>query len=181
MIPFWRREAGKGHGDDTRRFRDGEYSNPAPSTGENLTRSIRAPKILRSRLRSRPVADAMLRKMAHRRQTLGSRWQLVGHLLLLRRQIGLERLDPGLIALFVAISTATGGADKPLWPTPLKQERRAARLVRKARLKLAQRSRPSHPISLPPDADRRRKAPSLEGQQCRRSVFHRNSPPGRFR
>ena len=22
---------------------------------------------------------------------------------------------------------------------------------------------------------------SLEGQQCRRSVFHRNSPPGRFR
>jgi hypothetical protein len=33
------------------------------------------------------------------------------------------------------------------------------RLVRKARLKLAQRSRTSHPISLPPDADRRRKAP----------------------
>src|SRR5258708_39228133 len=57
-------------------------------------------------------------------------------------------------------SAATGGADKPLWPTPLKQERRAARLVRKARLKLAQRSRPSHPMSLPPDADRRRTAPS---------------------
>jgi hypothetical protein len=51
VIPFWRREAGKGHGDDTRRSRDGECSNPAPSTGENLTRSIRAPKILPSRLR----------------------------------------------------------------------------------------------------------------------------------
>src|SRR6476660_4774986 len=58
-------------------------------------------------------------------------------------------------------SAATGGADKPLRPTPLKQERRATRLVRKARLKLAQRSRPSHPISPPaPDADRRRTAPS---------------------
>ena len=91
----------------------------------------------------------MLRKMAHRRQTLGSRWQLVGHLLLLRRQIGLEGLDPGLIALFVAISTATGAADKPLWPTPLTQERRATRLVRKARLKLAQRPRPSHARSPP--------------------------------
>src|SRR5437868_3525664 len=44
---------------------------------------------------------------------------------------------------------ATGGADKPLWPTPLEQERRATRLVRKARLKLAQRSRPSHPMSPP--------------------------------
>src|ERR1700738_2764661 len=32
--------------------------------------------------------------------------------------------------------------------------------VRKARLKLAQRSRPSHPMSPPPDADRRRTAPS---------------------
>jgi hypothetical protein len=60
VIPFWRREAGKGHGDDTRRSRDGEYSNPAPSTGENLTRSIRAPKILPSRLRvaSRGGRDA---------------------------------------------------------------------------------------------------------------------------
>src|SRR5260370_5283009 len=48
----------------------------------------------------------------------------------------------------------TDGADKPLWPTPLEQERRAARLVRKARLKLAQRSRLSHPYPLPPDADR---------------------------
>src|SRR6202047_4216106 len=46
-------------------------------------------------------------------------------------------------------SAATGGADKPLWPTPLKQERCATRLVRKARLKLAQRSRPSHPMSPP--------------------------------
>src|SRR6476661_10657507 len=55
---------------------------------------------------------------------------------------------------------ATGGADKPLWPTPLEQERRATPLVRKARLKLAQRSRPSHPMSPPPDADRRRTAPS---------------------
>jgi hypothetical protein len=44
---------------------------------------------------------------------------------------------------------ATGGADKPLWPTPLEQERRATRLVRKARLKLAERSRPSHPMSPP--------------------------------
>src|ERR1700737_2006260 len=52
------------------------------------------------------------------------------------------------------------GADKPLWPTPLEQERRATPLVRKARLKLAQRSRPSHPMSPPPDADRRRTAPS---------------------
>jgi hypothetical protein len=34
------------------------------------------------------------------------------------------------------------------------------RFVRKARLKLAQRSRPSHPMSLPPDTDRRRTAPS---------------------
>src|SRR6202023_1793053 len=55
---------------------------------------------------------------------------------------------------------ATGGADKPLWPTPLEQERRATPLVRKARLKLAQRSRPSHPMSPPPDADRRHTAPS---------------------
>src|SRR5467141_2795672 len=55
---------------------------------------------------------------------------------------------------------ATGGADKPLWPTPIEQERRATRLVRKARLKLAQRSRASHPCPLPPDADRRRTAPS---------------------
>src|SRR5712672_184938 len=55
---------------------------------------------------------------------------------------------------------ATGGADKPLWPTPLEQERRATPLVRKARLKLAQRSRPSYPMSPPPDADRRRTAPS---------------------
>ncbi len=47
---------------------------------------------------------------------------------------------------------ATGGADKPLWPTPIEQERRATRLVRKARLKLAQRSRPSHPC--PPPARR---------------------------
>jgi hypothetical protein len=47
--------------------------NPAPSTGENLTRSIRAPKILPSRLRVRPVADEMLRKMAHRRQTKAGR------------------------------------------------------------------------------------------------------------
>src|SRR4029077_16961515 len=46
-------------------------------------------------------------------------------------------------------SVATGGADKPLWPTPLKQERCATRLVRKARLKLVQRSRPSHPMSPP--------------------------------
>ena len=46
-------------------------------------------------------------------------------------------------------SAATGAADKPLWPTPLKQERRATRLVRKARLKLVQRSRPSHPMSPP--------------------------------
>src|SRR6202035_4142222 len=38
--------------------------------------------------------------------------------------------------------------------------RRATPLVRKARLKLAQRSRPSHPMSPPPDADRRRTAPS---------------------
>jgi hypothetical protein len=30
---------------------------------------------------------------------------VVGHLLLLRRQIGLERLDPGLIALFVAMQS----------------------------------------------------------------------------
>src|ERR1700730_16606265 len=51
-------------------------------------------------------------------------------------------------------------SDKPLWPTPLEQERRATPLVRKARLKLAQRSRPSHPMSPPPDADRRRTAPS---------------------
>src|SRR6516225_8682005 len=54
---------------------------------------------------------------------------------------------------------ATGGADKPLRPTPLQQERRATRLVGKARLKLAQRSRPSHACPLPPDADRRRTAP----------------------
>src|ERR1700741_4166687 len=40
-------------------------------------------------------------------------------------------------------SLATGRTDKPLRPTPLEQERRAARLVRKARLKLAQRSRPT--------------------------------------
>jgi hypothetical protein len=73
VVPFWRREAGKGHGGDTRRSRDGEYSNPAPSTGENLTRSIRAPKILPSRLRVAPVADEMLRKMAHRRQTKAGR------------------------------------------------------------------------------------------------------------
>ena len=55
---------------------------------------------------------------------------------------------------------ATGGADKPLRPTPLQQERRATRLVGKARLKLAQRSRPSHACPLPPDADHRRTAPS---------------------
>src|SRR6202035_2405625 len=47
---------------------------------------------------------------------------------------------------------ATGGTDKPLWPPPLEQECRAARLVRKARLKLAQRSRPSH--AMPPPARR---------------------------
>src|SRR5207249_5494716 len=46
-------------------------------------------------------------------------------------------------------SLATGRTDKPLRPTPLEQERRAARLVRKARLKLAQRSRPSHSLSPP--------------------------------
>ena len=57
-------------------------------------------------------------------------------------------------------SVATGWANKTLWPASLEQKRRAARLVRKARLKLAQRSRPSHPMSLPPDADRRRTAPS---------------------
>src|SRR6516162_6387738 len=39
---------------------------------------------------------------------------------------------------------AAGGADKTLWPASLKQERRAARLVRKARLEFAQRSRPCH-------------------------------------
>src|ERR1700751_2738091 len=60
-------------------------------------------------------------------------------------------------------SVATGWANKTLWPASLEQKRRAARLVRKARLKLAPRSRPSHSshsMSLPPDADRRRTAPS---------------------
>jgi hypothetical protein len=47
----------------------------------------------------------MLRKMAQGRQTLGLEMAVVGHLLLLRRQIGLERLDPGLIALFVAMQS----------------------------------------------------------------------------
>src|SRR5271169_6603992 len=50
-------------------------------------------------------------------------------------------------------SVATGRTDKPLRPTPLEQERRTARLVRKARLKLSQRSRPRHPV--PPRARRR--------------------------
>jgi hypothetical protein len=50
-------------------------------------------------------------------------------------------------------SGATGRTDKPLRPTPLEQERRTARLVRKARLKLSQRSRPRHPV--PPRARRR--------------------------
>src|SRR5262249_21531924 len=49
-------------------------------------------------------------------------------------------------------SLAAGRTDKPLRPTPLEQERRTARLVRKARLKLSQRSRPSHPV--PPRARR---------------------------
>src|SRR6202048_411389 len=57
-------------------------------------------------------------------------------------------------------SAAAGGADKALWPTPLEQERRATPLLPKPRLKLAQRSRPSHPMSPSPDADRRHTAPS---------------------
>src|SRR6202048_2257432 len=70
---------------------------------------------------------------------------------------------------------ATGGADKPLWPTPLEQERRATPLVRKARLKLAQRSRPSHPMSPPPDADRRHTAPSY---YILTNLGQRDEPPG---
>src|SRR5437588_9504435 len=50
-------------------------------------------------------------------------------------------------------SGTTGRTDKPLRPTPLEQERRTARLVRKVRLKLSQRSRPRHPV--PPRARRR--------------------------
>src|SRR5205814_5117021 len=50
-------------------------------------------------------------------------------------------------------SLAAGRTNKALRPTPLEQERRTARLVRKARLKLSQRSRPSHPV--PPRARRR--------------------------
>src|SRR5262249_30777147 len=50
-------------------------------------------------------------------------------------------------------SLAAGRTDKPLRPTPLEQERRTARLVREAPLKLSQRSRPSHPV--PPRARRR--------------------------
>src|SRR5947209_16713393 len=57
-------------------------------------------------------------------------------------------------------SVATGRTDKPLRPTPLEQERRTARLVRKARLKLSQRSRPSHPVPLALAANRQRTAPS---------------------
>src|SRR5712671_3957659 len=92
-----------------------------------------------------------------------------GNLDRVHRRPGGERRLATAVKAFVGVRpalqqrcapAATGGADKPLWPTPLEQERRATPLVRKARLKLAQRSRPSHPMSPPPDADRRRTAPS---------------------
>src|SRR6267154_1657009 len=95
----------------------------------------------------------------HRQQQLGP----------VHRRPGRDRRLATAVEAFVSVRpalqqrgpcAATGGADKPLWPTPLEQERRATPLVRKARLKLAQRSRPSHPMSPPPDADRRRTAPS---------------------
>ena len=50
-------------------------------------------------------------------------------------------------------SAAADRADKPPRPTPPEQKRRAARLVRKARLELGQRSRPGH--RMPPRARRR--------------------------
>ena len=50
-------------------------------------------------------------------------------------------------------SLAADTTNKSLRPTPLEQERRTARLVRKVRLKLSQRSRPRHPV--PPRARRR--------------------------
>src|SRR5216110_575744 len=56
-------------------------------------------------------------------------------------------------------SGTTGRTDKPLRPTPLEQERRTARLVRKVRLKLSQRSRPRHPVPPRAGADRQLTAP----------------------
>ena len=55
-------------------------------------------------------------------------------------------------------SVATGRTDKPLRPTPLEQARRTARLVRKARLKLSQRSRLATQCPLALAADRQRTA-----------------------
>src|SRR2546430_8258057 len=85
------------------------------------------------------------------------------------RRPGRDRRLPTAVKAFVGVRpalqqrcpcAATGGADKHLWPTPIEQERRATRLVRKARLKLAQRSRPSHSMSPPARRCRRRTAPS---------------------
>ena len=115
-----------------------------------------------------------------------------------QRQLGPVHRRPGrdrrlatAIKAFVGVrpalqqhcAAATGGADKPLWPTPLEQERRATRFVRKARLKLAQRSRPSHPMSPPPDADRRRTPPSYYiltnlGQRDEPCCVHRTGNGG---
>src|SRR5260370_34409821 len=63
---------------------------------------------------------------------------------------------------------ATGGGGKPLWPTALEQKRRAARLVRQARLKLTQQARPSHP-----------KFPSRPTliARARHLILHNDQPP----